>query len=128
MIMRRLSMLAVLVFVSSPSPCLAQFGGMGAVVFDGHGNQFYFHQLETVGGNRLTGMLLAKALKIKSEELGDLEVKTSSVKAVDFGRDGDTITTTSNAMIKGKIEAEEFAIRTEFGTLTIGRDKLKSIT
>jgi hypothetical protein len=84
--------------------------------------------VETTGGNRVTGVLAVETLKIKSDELGELEIKPEAVRSVGFDHGGDTIVTKSDAMIKGTIALKELKIQSEFGTLTIPREKLKAIT
>jgi hypothetical protein len=122
--MRCFLSLAALAIASWPLPGFAQFGGPGFGV-EPPGP---FHQVETAGGNRVTGMLTVERLKIQSDELGELEIWTGTVRSVSFDHGGDTIVTKSDARIKGTVELKELTIRSEFGTLTIPRAKLKSIT
>ncbi|HEU5118341.1 MAG TPA: hypothetical protein VFT74_17115, partial [Isosphaeraceae bacterium] len=74
------------------------------------------------------GMLPDRPWKIKTDELGTLEIPTKSIASVEFGTDkGDRVTTWQNSILLGRIELDAVELDSEFGPISIDRSKVKSI-
>lgn len=126
-------MLAVTGVVGSAS-CPGQFGG-GHVPLGGMSLPVPEDRTPgqvtvlTEGGNQVSGMLADRPWKIKTEELGTLEVPAKAIASVEFDTDkGDLVTTRRNSVLYGHIELEAVEIESEFGPLSIDRSKVKSMT